>query len=437
MTASPDAAPSAIPPEAPPEAPPRATPDAPPREQGRLLRRNRALATGLLVAMATLFVATGLVRDPPGWVRLVHAMAEAAVVGALADWFAVTALFRHPLGLPIPHTAIVPRSKDRIGEGLGSFVERNFLDPELVAARLRAAEPSRRVLAWLSAPGAAEAVAARVVAALPELVRSAEDRELRELLGAGVGERLRAVEVAPILGRALEFLLRSGEHQGLVERLVAAALDYVERNEGRFQALVGERTSWWVPRSIDRRVAQAVSGGVRELLSDLLDPASLPRIRLEMAVEELARDLREDPDTRARAEAAKLGVLDHPEVKAWLGGLWDGVRDALLADAAAEGGRVRAGVEAAVRAAAGALERDESLRRRLDHAVEALALRAVVPWRRGIGRFIADVVKGWDARTLTERLEEAVGSDLQYVRISGTVVAALVGLALFLVGEAI
>jgi uncharacterized membrane-anchored protein YjiN (DUF445 family) len=401
----------------------------------RLLRRNRRLATGLLVLMATLFVGTGLVPEPSFALRLLHATAEASVVGALADWFAVTALFRHPLGLPIPHTAIVPRSKDRIGEGLGAFVERNFLDPALVAARLRAAEPSRRLLRWLRSPGAVEAIADRLVQALPALVRSAEDRELRELMGRALGERLRAVEVAPALGRLVELLLRSGQHQGLVERLVAAALDYVERNEGRFQMLVGERTSWWVPRSVDRRVAHAVSSGVRELLADLLDPASLPRIRLELAVEDLARDLREDPDTRARVEAAKLGVLDHPEVQAWLVGLWDRLRDLALADAADPDGRLRAGIEAALRAAVSALERDESLRHRLDHAVEAAALRLVVPWRRGIGRFIADVVKGWDVGTVTDRLEEAVGSDLQYVRISGTLVAALVGAALFLLGE--
>jgi uncharacterized membrane-anchored protein YjiN (DUF445 family) len=250
-----------------------------------------------------------------------------------------------------------------------------------------------------------------------------------------LGERLRGVEVSPLLGRVLDLLLRSGEHQGVVERLVAAALDYVERNEGRFQMLVGERTSWWVPRSVDKRVARAVSSGVRELLADLLDPASLPRIRLELAVEELARDLREDPDTRIRVEAAKLGVLDHPEVQAWLGNLWDQLRDLVLDDAAAEDGRLRAGIEAALRASAQALERDEALRHRLDLAVEAAALRLVVPWRRGIGRFIADVVKSWDAGTVTERLEEAVGSDLQYVRISGTLVAALVGTGLFLVGE--
>ncbi|WP_207480796.1 DUF445 domain-containing protein [Arenibaculum pallidiluteum] len=399
----------------------------------RLLRRNRALATGLLLLMATLFLGTTLVPAPGFWWQLLHATAEAAVVGALADWFAVTALFRHPLGLPIPHTAIVPRSKDRIGEGLGAFVERNFLDPDLVAARLRAAEPSRRLLVWLRAPGVAAMLADRITAALPALARSAGDDELRQWLGTALGDRLRGVAVAPLLGRVLEAVLQSGQHQGVVERLVAAALDYVERNEGRFQMLVGERTSWWVPRAVDRRVAQAVSSGLRELLADLLDPASLPRIRLEMAVEELARDLREDPDTRARVEAAKLGVLDHPEIQAWLGTLWDSLRDAALRDATDPEGRIRAGVTAALRASTRALAEDPALRRRLDHAVEAAALRLVVPWRRAIGRFIADVVRGWDARTVTERLEEAVGSDLQYVRISGTCVAALVGAALFLV----
>jgi uncharacterized membrane-anchored protein YjiN (DUF445 family) len=406
-------------------------------ESGRLLRRNRTLATGLLLVMASLFVGLHFVPDPGFWIRLLQALTEAAVVGALADWFAVTALFRRPLGLPIPHTAIIPRNKDRIGEGLGRFVERNFLDPNLVAAKLRSIDPAARLARWLSVPGNAEGAADRIAASVPGIIRSIEDRELRQFFVQTQGERLRALEVAPLLGRMLDLLLERGHHQVLIERMVAAALDYVERNETRLEELVGEKSGWWMPRSIDRRVAKAVGHGARELLADLLDPASHARIRLEMAVEQIATDLRTDPEMRAKVEAAKQQLLDQPEVLAWLGRLWDEARDAALSDLAAPDGRTRGAIVSTLRSIGMKLAADEAMRLRVNVAAERFAMRIVVPWRRGIGHFISEVVRSWDTRTVTRRLEMAVGSDLQYVRISGTLVAALVGTGLFLVRTAL
>lgn len=402
-------------------------------EAGRLLRRNRTLATGLLLVMASLFVGLHFVPDPGFWIRLLQALTEAAVVGALADWFAVTALFRRPLGLPIPHTAIIPRNKDRIGEGLGRFVERNFLDPDLVAAKLRSIDPAARLARWLSMPGNAEGAADRIAASVPGIIRSIEDRELRQFFVQTQGERLRALEVAPLLGRMLDLLLERGHHQVLIERMVAAALDYVERNETRLEELIGEKSGWWMPKSIDRRVARAVGHGARELLADLLDPASHARIRLEMAVEQIATDLRTDPETRAKVEAAKQQLLDQPEVLAWLGRLWDEARDAALSDLAAPDGRTRGAIASTLRSIGMKLAADEAMRLRVNIAAERFAMRIVVPWRQGIGHFISEVVRSWDTRTVTRRLEMAVGSDLQYVRISGTLVAALVGTGLFLV----
>ena len=401
-------------------------------EARRLLRRNRTFATGLLLFMAALLVALKFVPEPGFWVQLLRAMSEAAVVGALADWFAVTALFRRPLGLPIPHTAIIPRNKDRIGEGLGRFVERNFLDPDLVAAKVRSADPAARLVRWLRVPGNTEAIADRVAGSLPGLIRSVEDRELRNFFVQAQGERLKAIEVAPKLGRLIDLLLAGGHQQALIERLVSAALDYVERNESRFELLISERSGWWIPRTVDQRVAHAVSSGVRELLGELLEPASHARIRLEMAIESLAADLQSDPETQAKVEAAKHQLLQQPEIQAWLGRIWDEMRSAALSDLSGADGRVRTVVATALRSIGPSLESDPVMRTRLNVAIESLAMRLVVPWRRGIGHFISEVVRSWDTRTVTERLELAVGSDLQYVRISGTLVAALVGTSLFL-----
>ncbi len=403
--------------------------------QRRLLRRNRGLATGLLVLAATLFTALRFVPEPGFWVELARAASEAAIVGALADWFAVTALFRRPLGLPIPHTAIIPANKDRIGDGLGSFVERNFLEPSLVAAKLRSIDPADRLVRWLKAPGMIEALAARLTMTLPTLIQSVEDRELRAFFGRALGEQLRGAEVSPLLGKVLGVLVSSGQHQPLLERAVAWALELMDRNQGRLQSMVGQRSGWWIPKAIDRRVAQKIGQGAQEFLTDLLDPASVTRIRMELAIEDLARDLQDDPDTRAQVEDAKARLLDRPEIQIWLAGLWDEMRDLTLDDLARPDGKTREALTTGLRSLAATLEADPAMRARLNASVERLALEMVSPWRRGIGRFIAEVVHGWDARTVSDRIETAVGSDLQYVRISGTIVASLVGSALFLLTQ--
>jgi uncharacterized membrane-anchored protein YjiN (DUF445 family) len=196
-----------------------------------------------------------------------------------------------------------------------------------------------------------------------------------------------------------------------------------------------QRSGWWIPKAIDRRVAQKIGQGAQEFLTDLLDPASVTRIRMELAIEDLARDLQDDPDTRAQVEDAKARLLDRPEIQIWLAGLWDEMRDLTLDDLARPDGKTREALTTGLRSLAATLEADPAMRARLNASVERLALEMVSPWRRGIGRFIAEVVHGWDARTVSDRIETAVGSDLQYVRISGTIVASLVGSALFLLTQ--
>jgi uncharacterized membrane-anchored protein YjiN (DUF445 family) len=403
--------------------------------QRHLLRRNRRFATGLLLFAATMFTVLRFVPEPGFWVELARAASEAAIVGALADWFAVTALFRRPMGLPIPHTAIIPNNKDRIGDGLGSFVERNFLEPSLVAAKLRSVDPASRVVHWLNAPGTVEGLAARLTSTLPTLIHSVKDRELRDFFGRALGEQLRGTEISPLLGKVLGVLVSSGQHQPLLERVVAWALTLMDRNQGRLESMVGQRSGWWIPKAIDRRVARKIGQGAQEFLTELLDPASITRIRMELAIEDLARDLQDDPDTRTQVETAKGRLLDRPEIQIWLAGLWDELRDITLDDLARPDGKTREALTTGLRSLAAALATDAAMRARLNASVERLALDMVSPWRRGIGRFIAEVVHGWDARTVSDRVETAVGSDLQYVRISGTIVATLVGSALFLLTQ--
>lgn len=400
--------------------------------QRRALRRSRLVATGLLLIAAAIFAATGLLKERGFLVSLVHAGAEAALVGGLADWFAVTALFRHPLGLPIPRTAVIPKNKDRIGEGLGQFVERNFLAPSVIAAKLRALTPGRRLALWLAQPAHAQRVADRIVEALPPVVRSLQDRELRDFVARSFREQLREADLAPLVGRTLGLLTASEQYDAFFDRALDAAYDTLNANAERLHTIVAERSQWWVPKAIDRHIAENIIAAIEELLAELRTPGSDGRRQFRAAVHGLAENLVQSSEWRQRFNEMKDRLLDHPEVQAWLGAVWDRLRALVLDDLAAEPSRTRQALETAFLSLGRTLAADPAMQQRIDDGIEHLAL-AVVPWRGEIARLIAEVVHGWDTRTVTERLELAVGSDLQYIRMNGTLIGAIAGCALYLI----
>ena len=403
--------------------------------QRRALRRHRLLATGLLLLMAALFVATRFVTEPDDWVLLVQAGAEAALVGGLADWFAVTALFRRPLGLPIPHTAIVPRHKDRIGEGLGRFVERNFLAPELVAQKVRSLDIAAHLSAWLADPKHTDVIADRVVSALPYMIESIEDQDIREFIGRALDEQLRAVDLAPVLGKALAVLAEAGHHQMLFDRALVIARRILLDHEDKIYELVGKRSSWWIPRSIDGKVARSIMAGVQELLDELAAPNHEARDRIDRAVAELIDKLQYAPDYATKVQAIKNEILANPAIQGYLGVVWDALRRIIVEDATGPESAAKQAIAGGLRSFGRVLAEDRRIQNRVNRTVERFLMKVVVPWRVEIGRFIAEVVRGWDARTVSDRMELAVGRDLQYIRMNGTLVGALVGCALFVLSE--
>jgi uncharacterized membrane-anchored protein YjiN (DUF445 family) len=409
--------------------------DAIESQQRRGLRRNKIRATALLVAAACVFVAASAWPEAGFWVLLVRATAEASVVGALADWFAVTAVFRRPLGLPIPHTAIVPRNKDRIGEGLGAFVAGNFLTAPLVAAKLRSLAPADRVASWLAQPANAALLAERATLSLPYLIRSLEDPEIRDFAVRALGEQLRAADISAALGTTLGMLTKGMPFDTLFDRALAAAYRALLREEATIYAIVEERAAWWVPRAIDRRIAKGIIDGLSELLVDLKRRDSERRTIFRQRLATLANDLVHSPAHRARVEALKIQLLEQPDVKVWLAAIWDTLRNTVIDDLAQPSSRTREAVARAALSFGRTLAGDAAMRARLDAALEDAVVALIVPWRQEIGRFISEVVRGWETGTVVDRLELALGPDLQYIRITGTLVGACVGCALFLLSR--
>ena len=403
-----------------------------PNFQRRSLVRNRLIASGLLGLMAALFVATALVPQSGFWLPLVRATAEAALVGGLADWFAVTAIFRQPLGLPIPHTAIVPKNKDRIGEGLATFIELNFLTADLVRAKLRSLDPARLLAEWLASPANAQTVAFRLIRVIPYVLAAVDDRDVRQFVGGAIGRRLNEIELAPLLGRAVKILTASGLEESLIDRALERCRQFVERREDQFYAAAeAQRRRWWIPKAVNRQIAKAMVGGVEELLANLQEPGSPARKSLLKAIEDLVRELGTSPEYRDRIEQAKTRLLEDPEVTAWFACAWQDAKAALLADLASPGSKVAHGIAAAVGSVGQHLLVDAAVRSRLNRALEAMATEAV-PWRNGLAQFIREVVRQWDAARFAERIEAVVGGDLQYIRITGTLVGGLVGCVLHL-----
>ncbi len=401
------------------------------------LARMQWLATGLLVAMAALFVAARSLEGAHVWAGYLRAFAEAAMVGGLADWFAVTALFRHPMGVPIPHTAIIPRNKDRIGDNLAQFLRHNFLTPLVVARRLDSFDLAAMAGRWL-VRGPGEGRLRRGFAHLATQVLNALDNEtIGGMLRAAAIARLRLFEVAPPLGRLVEGAVAAGRHEPLLDSAIGWAARTLDDNESLIRNMVHERTAWLLRlASLDEKLSDRIIDALRKLLDDMAaDPAHPLRLRIGAGLAELGRDLQHDPETRARVEAIKHDLMENPAIARTLDGLWEQARTALLAMLANPDGVTTGRLGAALVQLGETINRDAALR----DAINAYARRAIIGMVADYGdalvSIVSDTVRGWDARTISQRLEQAVGRDLQYIRINGTLIGGLVGLVIHLVAQ--
>jgi uncharacterized membrane-anchored protein YjiN (DUF445 family) len=393
-------------------------------------KRQYIVASGLLAFAATVFVSTLAVAEPGFWTLLARESAEAALVGGFADWFAVTALFRRPLGLPIPHTAVVPSNKDRLGDALAAFVLQNFLTPEIAAVALRSLDPAGKLAHWLAIHENADNAAEHVLHFAPPLAAAVDDRDIRGFFSRSLHAQLREIDFTPLLGRTVEELAGSGYHAALLDDALRACKDFLQKREGRFEELVAERHRGWIRKTIDRQVARAIVHGLEDFIDDLTAPNDAVRERILQAIEDRAHAAVARGD-RDRIEALRSRLLANPDVQALISSLWDNLRRTALEDLASPSSQAKAILAASIGSLARAMSEDASMRERLNAAIEA-ALAEILPWRQELARLIADVVRSWDADAFAQRLEIAVRSDLQYIRINGTVVGAIVGCLLFL-----
>jgi uncharacterized membrane-anchored protein YjiN (DUF445 family) len=393
----------------------------------------KAAATGLLIVMAGVFIVARQYEAAYPWLGYVKAFSEAAMVGGLADWFAVTALFRHPLGLPIPHTAIIPRNKDRIGEALANFLRENFLIAPVVARRMRNIDLAGAAGRFLQAPRGEETRirqgASRLIA---DLFESLDDERLGGLVKSSIANRIRNMEVSPLLGHALASAINEDRHVPMLEAAIRWTARALDANEGLIREMVHKRANWVLKlASLDTKLADAIVDGLRKLTADMhTDPAHPVRVKIEEALAQLANDLQTKPETRERVEAMKLELLENRSVSLWLDTLWQKGREAIIRAARNPDAAMAGKLGEVLKSMGQSLEKDA----RMKSAINQFARRAVsgmaASYGSSIVKLVSETVRGWDARTITARLESAVGRDLQYIRINGTLVGGLVGLTL-------
>ncbi len=409
-----------------------------PEERQRSLDRMKLRATGLLILMGLIFIVARMFEAEHPWLGYVRATAEASMVGGIADWFAITALFRHPLGIPIPHTAIIPSRKDRIGRSLGNFVQNNFLSPEVLSSKLRAAGISRRGAEWLSHPENARAAERHATSVLQGAGNVVRDEDVHALLDRTVVEPLRQVPIAPVLAKGLALLTVDDRHQQLFDKVIQGLLRLVAENEELIRERIREESPWWVPGVVDDRIHRKVLGGIERTLFEVAEDADHP---LRHQFDELLADwmvqLKDSPEVIARAEAIKQQVLD-PETSGRLAAsLWQELKSILgRKGAAAEDGSPGAVARGLAALGSAALE-DEGLLEKIDGWVIGAVLRVVEQHRGEVGQLIAQTVSSWDPDETTRRIELLVGRDLQFIRINGTLVGGLVGLLIYTVTEAL
>ncbi|MCW7539790.1 DUF445 domain-containing protein [Aquabacterium sp. A7-Y] len=403
----------------------------------RGLRRMKAISLGLLAAAALLFaVASSLEGRHPGWAYLA-AFAEAAMIGAIADWFAVVALFRHPLGLPIPHTAIVPANKARIGANLASFICSNFLSTPQVLEKLRHFDPAGRLADWLAAPGHADQVGAYLKAAMRYGLDALDDDRVSRFIRATVLTRLEQLDVSHLAGQVLDVLTAQGRHQALLDEVLQQVASLIEDEavQAKIAAVIAGEVRYLRYLGLDNLAGQVATGkivaGVGRVIGEMgKDPAHPLRLRFDEYVAGFIEKLRQDPALRLRGEQIRDETLAHPALTDYLRGLWHELLAWLQSDLGREDSSVARRISAAARTLGSKLQADATMREWINNQVLQAAPEWIERYREDIRRYIVSRVEAWNTRELTDELERNIGRDLQFVRINGTLVGGLVGLGI-------
>jgi uncharacterized membrane-anchored protein YjiN (DUF445 family) len=400
------------------------------------LDRMKRRATALLVLATVVFAIAKAFESRYPWIGVIRATAEASMVGGLADWFAVTALFRHPLGIPIPHTAIVPARKDRVGRTLGAFVQKNFLTREVIANRLQGIDVAKRLAQWLASPDNVRQIARHAASSLASAAELVPDSDVEAFIDRSVAERVHAMKAAPLLGRLLSLITADNRHQDLLNEAIRLAADAVEDSRALIRMRVEEETPWWVPSAIDDKIYRKIVAAIERTLIEVRDDSEHPlRERFDGAIHDFIEKLNTSATVVSRIEALKEELLLSDTARRFSAGLWGRAKTALVKYAESPDGLAPGTIERAINSFGDAVLEDPELLRKMDDFVLDIAMFLVDRYQSEVADLIAHTVASWDPDVTSRRVELAIGRDLQFIRINGTLVGGLAGMVIYLISK--
>jgi uncharacterized membrane-anchored protein YjiN (DUF445 family) len=384
-----------------------------------------------------LFIVARVLESRFAWLAIVRATAEASMVGGLADWFAVTALFRHPLGIPIPHTAIVPARKDRVGRTLGAFVQRNFLTRDVIEHRLRAAQVGKRLAEWLADPVNARTIARSAASAMSSGAQMLRDEDVQEVLDRSLAKRVRSMHLAPLLGKVLAVMTEDNRHQEVLDEVIELASRTVNDNSDLIRERIEKETPWWIPSAVDDKIFKRVLGAIQRLLTELsADPYHPLRGRFDNSLHEFVDKLNTSPDFAAKVDAWKEEFLDNEAARKFSASIWQEGKEALARYVANPESKAPGVIEESLTKFGQKALDDPDLLAKMDEFAVDVAVFLVARYQDEVADLIASTVSSWDPELTSRRVELAIGRDLQFIRINGTLVGGLAGLLIYLISNA-
>jgi uncharacterized membrane-anchored protein YjiN (DUF445 family) len=394
-------------------------------------------ATLLLVAATVVFIIARVLESRFAWLAVVRATAEASMVGGLADWFAVTALFRHPLGIPIPHTAIVPARKDRVGRTLGAFVQRNFLTREVIEHRLRAAQVGKRLAEWLTEPANARTIARSAASAMSSGAQMLRDEDVQDVIDRSLAKRVRSMHLAPLLGKVLAVMTEDNRHQEVLDEVIQLASRTVNENSDLIRERIEQETPWWIPSAVDEKIFKRVLSAIQRLLAELSADRYHPlRERFDVSLQQFVERLNTSPEFAARVDAWKEEFLDNEAARRFSASIWQEGKEALARYVANPDSKAPGVIEEALTKFGQKAVDDPELLAKIDEFAVDIAVFLVARYQDDVAELIASTVSSWDPELTSRRVELAIGRDLQFIRINGTLVGGLAGLLIYLISNA-
>lgn len=403
-------------------------------QKRKQLNKYKAFATGLFVLMVVIFVVTTILQKThtSHWIGFVRAFAEAAMVGALADWFAVTALFKHPLGMPIPHTNLIENSKEKLGDNLGSFVVSNFLSPQNIRPYIQKIKISNFVGEWLDKDKNQTALIGNLSDIVMDILNKLDDKEVSEFISKKVTEMTEEIRLNKILGNGIIYLLDKNDHQKIVTNLSKQIKDYIVENDEMIQNKVKEGSYSFIPSFIDNKIADKITSGLSEFFKDVEEnPNHEIRSLITKKIYEFSNDLKELPRWNDEFKTIKNDFLSTDKLEGYSKDIWVSIKNTLYKELQEQDSSLKKYISKNLNEFSNNLKTDERLQNKIDHWVRVTAYKYILKNTHQAGKLISSTVGNWQGKELSQKMELEVGKDLQFIRINGTIVGGLVGLIIY------